>query len=312
MKNKEKLEDKKLLLFTHTDLDGFSCYIVAQYHISYVENHMCDYSEIEEEMEKIIKQKRLSEFDLVILSDLSISFGFANMFKKECEANNVEFYIIDHHQRSIDNGLNKLENSRIRILRNSTELTCATELLHEFLQERDLLTSIPLESYIELVRLYDTWEWKKGKNNLPYKINSLYWLLSHERFYDSIMDKIRTPSVIRLNETEDLLLEVEEERIQRYVEEKIKDVYYRNIQNYNCAIVFAESNANNIAEELYKDTNVDIAIIIKDNSISYRTSKDIDVNTFAKAFGGGGHIKASGSIITKEQKEKYIKLIFSK
>lgn len=36
MKNKEKLEDKKLLLFTHTDLDGFSCYIVAQYHISYI------------------------------------------------------------------------------------------------------------------------------------------------------------------------------------------------------------------------------------------------------------------------------------
>lgn len=310
-KMNEKLEDKRLLLFTHTDLDGFSCYIVARYHIMDVENHMCDYSNVEYEMRKIIKQNRISEFDMIILSDLNISFEFAKEFKKECDLNNVEFYIIDHHQKAIDMGLNKLEYSIIRIWRNGTELTCATELLHEFLEDRDSLTSMPLENYIQLVRLYDTWEWKKEKNKLPYGINSLYYLLSHERFYENIMQKLRTPSVIRLDETDRLLLEIEEERNYAYVEQKLKNVYYHKIKNYNCAIVFAESNVNDIAEALYKDSNVDIAIIIRDNSISYRTAKDIDVNEFSKSFGGGGHTKASGSVISKELKESYIRLIFN-
>jgi phosphoesterase RecJ-like protein len=31
--------------------------------------------------------------------------------------------------------------------------------------------------------------------------------------------------------------------------------------------------------------------------ISFRSTGDVDVNTFARQFGGGGHVKASGALV---------------
>jgi len=90
----------------------------------------------------------------------------------------------------------------------------------------------------------------------------------------------------------------------------MKNIVYKVIKGRNCAIVFAENNVNEISQELYSNKDVDIAVIVGPNNINYRTNKNVDVNEFAKYFGGGGHAKASGSLITKESKDIYLKSIF--
>lgn len=167
-----------------------------------------------------------------------------------------------------------------------------------------------LDEYIELVRQYDTWDWTKTNNLLSRDLNVLFRVLPKEDFYNNVMDKIKSSFKIILNDTDKLLLKIEHKRNEEYIKEKMNNIIYKIIRGRNCAIVFAEKNVNEIAQKLYSSNDIDIAIIIGPNNISYRTNKNIDVNEFAKHFGGGGHVKASGSVITKESKEKYLKNIF--
>lgn len=101
-KNVNELKKRKLLLFTHTDLDGYSCYIVAKYHINNVDVHMCEPSNVEEKMKENMKTNIITKYDMIILSDLSISVDFAKEYVMFCEKCGVNFYIVDHHKKAKD------------------------------------------------------------------------------------------------------------------------------------------------------------------------------------------------------------------
>lgn len=167
-----------------------------------------------------------------------------------------------------------------------------------------------LDEYVELVRQYDTWDWTKTNNLLSRDMNVLYMTFPKEDFYNSIMDKIKSAFKIMLNDTDKLLLRIENKRNEDYINEKLENVYYKTILGYNCAIVFAEKNINEIAQKLYSDNGTDVAVIVRDNYISYRTNKNIDLNKFAQRFGGGGNEKTSGSPISKESREIFLESLF--
>lgn len=311
IKNKltKQLKHTKLLLFTHTDLDGYSCFIVSKQYCNYVRFYMCDYSNIESKMREQMSEGAILEYDMVILSDLSISVEFAKEFKSYCDRNDIPFYIIDHHVKAIDSGLSQLDFCRV-LINKGESLTCGTELLNDFFIELGGNSSVALENYIEQVRQYDVWDWKVFNNPIARDWNTLYYLLPKKKFFESVEEKIKLGN-IAFNEMEVMLLEMESEKIKYYIIRKMKKVTYKKILGYSCAIVFAEQYTNELSEELKKDESVDIAIIVGFNGISYRTNKEIDLNEFAKNFGGGGHVKASGSSIPQKVKDEYLNNIFN-
>ena len=85
------------------------------------------------------------------------------------------------------------------------------------------------------------------------------------------------------------------------------------IDGKKCGVVFAESNKSETGNYLSKK-HPDLDLIILFNtaqSVSYRTTKDdVDLNAFAAIYGGGGHLRASGSKITDQDREQIIKLYF--
>lgn len=209
-------------------------------------------------------------------------------------------------------GLDDFYFSRIFVYNDRGKLTCATELIQEFFKTLGGTSTLSLDEYVELVRQYDTWDWTKTNNLLSRDMNVLYMTYPKEDFYNNVMDKIKTSFKIILNDTDKLLLRIEHKRNEDYINEKLKNVHYKTILGYNCAIVFAEKNVNEIAQKLYSDDSTDIAIIVRDIYISYRTNKNIDLNKFAIKFGGGGNEKTSGSPISKELREAFIECIFGK
>lgn len=311
IKNKltKKLKHTKLLLFTHTDLDGYSCFIISKHYCNYVRFFMCDYSNIENKMREQMEQGNILDYDMVILSDLSISVSFAKEFHTYCQRYDIPFYIIDHHEKAIDIELDKLDFATV-LIENKDKLTCGTELLNDFFIELGGDSNKALEDYIEQVRQYDVWDWKTLNNPIPRDWNTLYYLLPKRKFFESVNEKVENGS-IAFNSMENLLLEMEAEKIKYYITRKMKGVIYRNILGYCCGIIFAEQYINELSEELKKDESVDIVIIIGFNGISYRTNKEIDLNQFAKNFGGGGHIKAAGSTIPQEAKDLYLNNLFN-
>lgn len=303
---KYDIKKKKLLLFTHIDTDGFSCFIVAKQHCSFVRYFMCDYGNIEEKMRETMEDDFILDYDMVILSDLSVSVEFAQEFHDYCASHNIPFYIIDHHQKAI--ALNELNYATVLVSKND-RLTCATELLQDFFIDLGGQDNELFREYIEDVRQYDIWDWKITNNTKARDWNTLCFLLPKKDYFDSVQQKLRDND-LSFNENEKFLLKLEEDRINFYVTRKLKSIEYREISGYHCAIVLAEQYINEIAEKLKEDKENDIIIIIGFNGISYRTDKEIDLNVFASQFGGGGHVKASGSTVPNEAKNNYINEIF--
>ena len=109
-------------------------------------------------------------------------------------------------------------------------------------------------------------------------------------------------------------MEVENERIQRYLEESEKTMFHATLCSKRCGIVFAEQNRSllgNYLAEKYSYMLDFIVIINMQQGVSYRCVKDdVDVSEIASVYGGGGHIKASGSPMDNMLKKEIIKLIF--
>ena len=110
------------------------------------------------------------------------------------------------------------------------------------------------------------------------------------------------------------LLDVEEKRTQRYMEEAEKTMFHAHLCGHNCGIVFAEQHRSllgNYLAQKYAYCLDYIVLINMQQGISFRCIKDdINVGEIATIFGGGGHIKASGAPMQNDLKREVIKLIF--
>ena len=112
---------------------------------------------------------------------------------------------------------------------------------------------------------------------------------------------------------QEYLLEIEQGRIQRYLEETEKTMFHATIQGKKCGIVFAEQNRSLLGNYLASKYSycIDFVVIINmQQGISFRCNKDeINVAEIASIYGGGGHVKASGAPMDNSLKKEVIKLI---
>lgn len=268
---------------------------------------MCNYDNIENKLKESIERHEMKDYDIVILSDLNISKEIAIKYHESCSRCGTLFYIVDHHKKSIDNGINELDFADIYISKG-TKLTCATELIYDLYVKLCSSRNYTLEEYIEIVRQYDTWDWTRINNNIPNKWNMLYYIISKEDFCNKVLAKVELHD-LSFEYFDNKILEIEENRKNMYVKQKIKTIEKIKLYDYNCVVVFAEQYINDLSDEINKDDSIDICIIISNNTISFRTRKDIDLNEIAKRYGGGGHSKASGATIPKEARDRYLKEI---
>jgi oligoribonuclease NrnB/cAMP/cGMP phosphodiesterase (DHH superfamily) len=167
---------------------------------------------------------------------------------------------------------------------------------------------------VEVIREYDVWEWIEIDNILAKQLNDLLYILGRERFIEEFTEQLLNGKFV-INDKLNFLLELEQEKIDDYIDSKNKNLVVRNISEYKVGIVFAEryiSELGNKLMELHPELDF-VAIVNTDKAISYRTNKsNIDLSEFAKIYGGGGHPQAAGSLISDEIKNKIIDLLFEK
>ena len=172
-----------------------------------------------------------------------------------------------------------------------------------------------LKEFVDIVRKYDTWLWKEEYNDIiPKQWNDLFYILGRDRFIEETLYKIQIRD-LEFSNTDTLLLELEQEKIDKYTKEKSKNIIITNIQGCVVGIVFAEQYHSELGNRLSeKHQELDFIIIINmDKSVSYRTTKDYSHlgNDIAKIYGGGGHARAAGSPINNKIIENVIKVIFN-
>lgn len=291
-------------LFTHNDWDGVSPAILLK---KVFKNRLkttlfCSYSNINKKLLQFLnKNKKLEE--VIYITDIGINEEVAELLD-ERHKNGQEIYLIDHHASNMY--LNKYEWATVEDIKEDIML-CATTMVYEHLLERELLEeSTMLSSYVENVRLYDTWDWFKENKPLPKKINDLFFMLPIRSFINmanEVIDSDQNKEFF-IPEEYHLLLEVEENRIDKYIESKEREMLTKEIQDYQVGIIYADKNQSEIGSyigEKYLELDIVAIVDISNKKVSVRTSKeDVDVSTFAETYDGGGHPKSSGFFLNED------------
>ena len=304
-------------IFTHNDLDGIGCGILGKLAFKNVDIEYCDYNNIDEKVENFIDNAEFVNYRHIFITDISISEKLADKITnlethelKDGSQLAEHFSLIDHHPTATN--LNKYYWCTVLV--TGEEGKCSgTSLFYKYIDDDELQKDNIIE-FVETVRRYDTWEWNTIYNDdVPKKWNDLMYIYGVKKFTDKIVDMLSETDKFEFDKTDLLLLELEENRKNKYFENKEKNLIVKDIREYTVGIVFAEQYVSELGNYLAKKyNNLDFIILIGEKTISYRGVKEnIDLGIFAKQQGGGGHPKASGSQIPLEKQIKYIEDLFS-
>lgn len=299
-------------LFTHTDLDGIGCAILAKlaFGTEVVDVEYCNYDDINSRVEEYFNSG--SEYECHI-TDISIDEELAYKINDS----EKKYQLLDHHPTALE--LNKYEWCKVQIENEDTNIkTSGTEMYYHWLVDNGYLSKDDtLDKFVELVRNYDTWRWSTlGDEGIICKrVNDLLYLYGREKFIDWCITEIWESSFPTLYDSDELVLEIKQKEIDDYVEAKDKQLFVGDLCGRTCGFVFAEKYSSELGNRLCKmHPEFDfVAMINMDGTVSYRTIKDdIDLGKdVAQVFGGGGHPKAAGSQISKEVQMEIIKKIFA-
>jgi len=307
----------KVKLFTHTDLDGISCAILAK--IAFkdeVDIEYCNYNDIDSRFKDFWFGDKLSNYDQVFITDISISEELAvDINISYLNSATPHLTLLDHHKTA--EYLNKYSWAIVKTVNYFETKISGTYMLYcQLFYKLNSATKLynNIETFCEIVRKYDTWEWTNVyKDIIPKQFNDLLYIYGRDRFIDLMISKIQNDEEFGLTSENIQLLELEQEKITRYIEAKNKTLIKTKIDGLIAGIVFAENFISQLGDELCKlNLDIDFVMIVNiDKVASLRTIKDIDVSEIAKKYGGGGHLKAAGIPLIKELREEIVKQYFS-
>ncbi|MCQ6265297.1 oligoribonuclease [Fictibacillus sp. WQ 8-8] len=303
-------------LFSHNDLDGKSCGIVAMLALGEenVETFYCSHDNI---------NRRVSDFLLdpeqekkpVYITDIAVNDELAGKLQSRYESGR-EVQLIDHHVTA--DHLNKFEWGLVQTKQEDGKLTSATSLLYEHYIKKGLLKDQgALKEFVELVRQYDTWEWFENENENAKRLNDLFFLLPPGEFEKNMLERLKTEEHFHFSETEETILQLEEDSRKAYIKKKQRQmaetwdtVYKTGGEPYRIGIVHAESHHSELGNELNRENpHLDLIVILNigGKRAGFRTIYDhVDVSKYAAQFGGGGHPKASGCTLTPEGFQRFV------
>ena len=171
-------------LFTHNDLDGVGCAILAKLTFQKeVEVHYNSVGSLNIQVEKFIEAGN-TEHKLMI-TDLSVNERNEALITTFIE-NGGNAILIDHHKSALP--LNEHSWGNVTVEYEDGRLTSATSLLFDYLKEEGQInTNKAIEDFVELVRQYDTWEWDANGNTEAKRLNDLFYMLSIDEFVERML-----------------------------------------------------------------------------------------------------------------------------
>lgn len=290
-------------LYTHTDLDGVGCAILAK--LAFGDNVSITYCNSPSELEANVNSLIMPDYEKCYITDLSVSSDYNNINFLATYKNLILF---DHHKTA--EWLNDYDFANVHV-EYKNKLTCGTELFHNYLVKHNLISPRPF--FVEQVRLYDTWGWAKSNNYTPKYLNDLLYIEGISEFVDMYVDRLKRHDVSALtifNGNDLMMLAYEQKQIDNYVNKKCASAVEITFANHKCMLSFADRYQSILGNKmctLKDDVNMSVLVNIDDGIVSLRSVGDIDVAEIAKQYGGGGHKNAAGFNLTNDCRESLFK-----
>lgn len=286
--------NSKITIFTHKDLDGMGCNILAHLSLNNIvesqsvhyKNDMVNY--------KIQSFAKKNTQDWILIMDLSISEETANILDKRGRC-----ILIDHHETSLF--LNKYNWALVNT-KYSASVLCYYFFTINFQSNID-----DYKELIDIINDFDLW---LLNDNRSIPLNRLYYMLGETKFFN----KFITQPLFKLSSFEKQYIDIEEEKSNRYINHKCKDgLKIINTNFGKCCLVIADSDTDMLAKYILDTYDIDyVAIIVSFDKVSLRSKGDFDVSSIAQVYGGGGHKNASSFEISDTATNTFFNEIFNK
>ena len=329
----------KRLLFSHkSDVDGMGEVILSLIAFGSIDYILCkNVKELEEVFLEAYNNKTLEQYDVIYITDLSLTRETIEMLMNDANIRN-KIFLFDHHETALKNGLNDFSNCKVRI-ENNLGKSCATQIFYEYLLDNNYISRADiLDDFVEMVRREDTYEWKKLNDIKSHELAILFNQVGCSQFISQMHKKLiegiqSNKNTFEFDNFEKELIQQKKEDINERVKDFIKKISIKEIKLSDtevvkvgvCFIVYeyrnevadfirynSSLNHNDINPEVF-DIDVVAMVAVENNQISLRSTKDNDfARKIAEMYGGGGHDQAAAIPIKNELFERLINDIFDK
>lgn len=291
---------KDLLISHVADIDGVSPVILMKLCKLDFDYELKEIYEVEEYMNELLDTD-LSIYNNIYITDLSIPKSIYDRIEK---SNYKEkFHVFDHHKTHLY--ANEYDYVTIDIDE------CGTSLFYKYLSQKYKLKK-GVKEYVEHVKNLDIWLWPALNDLKAKKLGDLFLIYGKAKYIEEMYQKLKKNKKFKFNKYEKRILDLEQDRIERYIKQKEKEMIFINYENYKAGLVFCEKYKSEMGNQFsinYPDLDF-IIMINMAGGISFRTAKDIDISVIAEKLNGGGHKRACGAPISKKLKEEFIKNTF--
>lgn len=296
----------KDLLISHVDLDGISPNVLLTLTGRKFDYKNIDIKDIDTTFDELFT-KDIKKYENIYICDLTLTEHAYELINASGLTN---IKVFDHHKSHLF--ANEYSYVTVKVDIDGIK-TCGTELFYLYLKDiYKELNKNCIKEFVDLVRQLDTYCFKDEES--AQNLSSLHDLLGHKEFVKTIVKRLKKDKEhFEFSSFEKRLFKIERNKINRYMQNKELEMKRYTINGKKCGVVFAESNKSELGNYLSnKYPELDLIILFNTaQSVSYRTTKDdVDLNEFAAVYGGGGHVKASGSKISDDIRNEIIKLYF--
>lgn len=301
---------RKVKLFTHTDLDGVGCAVLAYlfYGKENVDVEYCGYNNVNDKVKEFLANNEYMNYDTIFITDISVSEEVANDINNLYYIGKHKVRLFDHHATAL--WLNAYPWAMVAVENEETGIkTSGTELFYEHLRligYFDQCFRWNVKRFIEVVRDYDTWRWKEvlGDKGIKCKqVNDLLYIYGRDEFIEWAIERVGFgySDFPIFNGADVMVLAQKQKDIDNYI--ALKDHQLVELEDkfgYKYGLLFAEryfSELGNKLCELHPELDYVAMIDIGDGKVSFRCTREgLDLGgEIAHSFGGGGHKKAAGS-----------------
>lgn len=300
----------KTILFTHTDLDGIGAGILGRIAFDDIEIEYHSYNSINDRIKEFLDSEEFRIYDNIYITDISVNNELASRLNDIYESTEQVVKLFDHHATAQE--LNKYPCCEVQLSEIDTDdveiPVCGTSLFYKHLKFiGEINENHALKKFVKLVQSYDTWMWTKTNNIKAKNLNDLLYIYGKEKFIDKIC--------YRCENDEDILtigdmqfLNIYYRQQEEYIDKKEEQMIILQRDGYTVGIVFAEQHISMLGNTLCeRHPEIDYALIINNNCVSLRSTKDVNVGEIArKHYNGGGHLHAAGYTIPNEDIQKFL------
>ena len=300
-------ENKRILIFSHrSDIDGMGPIVLSKLAFDEVIYYLCEKSDIAEHITTSGKTGELYEADYVFVTDIAITEKELNLLNDERIQGKVR--VFDHHKASLEIDTTKYPFVTARFEDEKGKCS-GTSLFYEYLLSKQYLNKTAVvEDFVELIRRYDTWEWKQYQDETPRDLTLLFECLGPDKFIETFTHKLTGDSqnfLIKFSDEEMALINYKKKDIAHKVEQYAKQIIQLEIADTKVGVVFSAYEYRNEIADYLKQIDYDIDIVmlasIDKGTYSLRPIKDgADIEPVAKHIGDGAQAVTASGPITKE------------